>query len=96
MSNDDFLDRVRADAAPLRYEPDERTLARIRARIDARISRPTVAQLLAAWLRPVGVAMSAIALAAAIGIATIGGNEEVSFGEQTFEISMAGETYRVE
>ena len=95
MNEEEFLERLRRDATPLRYEPDERTFAQIRLRIRDRIRRPTVTQLLAAWLRPVGVAMSAVALAAAIAMVTIDTADDSSFGEQPVEISMAGETYRV-
>jgi hypothetical protein len=103
MSNqDDFLERLRGHTSELRYQVDDATLARIRARIHERIARPTVTELLAAWFRPLVATAAAIALAAAIGIATLqnsvqngGQNSDPGFGESPFEITMGGETYRV-
>lgn len=94
MTNqDDFLARLRGHTSELRYQVDDATLARIRARIHERIAKPTVAELLAAWFRPLVAAAAAIALAAAIGIAAVQ-NSEPGFGESPFEITMGGETYR--
>ena len=96
MTDDDkFLERLRGDARSLRHQPDEATLARIRARIHARISRPTVAELLAAWFRPLAATAVAVAIAAAVGVAALNQPDDFSFGETTIEITMAGETYRV-
>lgn len=92
--NDPFFERLRADARPLRYEPDEFALARIRANIRARLERPTVAQLLAAWFRPV---LATVALLASIAVFTLTSQEPAE--ESTFaelEIVMAGDTYRVD
>jgi len=95
MSEDHFFERLRADAAPLRREPDEWTLARIRARIRERLApRPTVAQLLAAWFRPLAATLTVIAIAAAIGANSIDTND-VSFGEQRTELMMGGESFSV-
>lgn len=96
MTDDEFFKRLRGDAAPLRYEPDPFTLARIRAGIRARIERPTVLQLLAAWFRPLAFTLSAIGLAAAIGVAAIDTNDNGNtLGDSGVEIVMAGETYSV-
>ncbi len=95
IENDDFFERLRRDAQSLQRRPDAVTLDRIRLRIEARIAAPreTVFELLAAWFRPVTVAMSAIALAAAIGIAAY----TISDGsyDDTVQIVMGGETYSV-
>jgi hypothetical protein len=96
MSEDKFLDRLRADAQLLRYEPkDEAMWTRLAARIRARIEQPTVAQLIAAWLRPLAASLVALALAAALGIATIGDDEVTSIDTDPVEISMAGESFSV-
>jgi len=107
MTDERFFERLRGDAAPLRYEPDAFALARIRARIRERIARPlahpTVAQLLAAWFRPLAATLSAIALAAVLVVATTDesdiGNGSASIGdsnvETNVEIVMAGDTYSV-
>lgn len=92
--HDDFFERLRNDAQSLRHRPDPATLARIRARIEARLMpRDSVMDVIAAWFRPIAAAMSAVALAAAIGIAAF------SIGETSYddavEIVMGGETYSV-
>ena len=97
MSEDRFFDRLRADAGSLRHEPDEQTLLRIRARIRERIeSPPSVMELLAAWFRPLATTFAAVAIAAAIGAATLSTNDEPpSLDDNPVEITMAGDTYRV-
>lgn len=99
MTDDPFFAKLRNDARPLRYEPDEATLARIRTRIQSHIeaAQPTVLQLLAAWFRPIVATAAAIALAAAIGINVINAvrSDAVSLSDNGIEISMGGETYRV-
>lgn len=96
MTDDPFFARLRQDARPLRHEPDEATLARIRVRIQAYINRdqPTVAAMLAAWFRPIVAAAAAIALAAAIGINVVR-TDSFSLSDTVLEISLAGETWRV-
>ena len=95
MNDDPFFERLRDDAAALRPKPDEFVLARIRARIHERIApRPTVAQLLAAWFRPLAATLTVIAIAAAIGLTTVDTNE-VPFGDQRAELEMGGDTYSV-
>jgi hypothetical protein len=70
MSDDRFIDRVRLEAHVLRHEPREEVLMRLRARVRSRVAAapPTVAQLLAAWFRPLGVALGGIALVASIAV----------------------------
>jgi hypothetical protein len=96
MTDDPFFTRLRTDARSLRHVPDAATLERISARIRAHLERdrPTVAQLLAAWFRPLVATAVAVTIAAAIGIATVKSND-VSFIDTALEISVAGETYRV-
>ncbi len=94
MNDEQFFERLRGDAAGLRHEPDPFALARIRARIQERIGRPTVAQLLAAWFRPLAATLAAIGVAAAIGM-TVVDTSDVTFGEQDVEIVMAGDSYSV-
>jgi hypothetical protein len=95
MTDDEkFFERLRGDAASLRYRVDDATLARIGARIQDRIApKPTLAELLASWFRPLAAGLAAIALAAAIGL-TLNTNES-TFGEQQVEIVMGGDTYLV-
>ncbi len=92
MTEDPFFERLRRDASALRHEPDPFTLARIRARIQERIARPTVMQLLAAWCRPLAVTLTAIAVAAVIGFTTLDTSDD-RLAEP--EIVMAGDSYSV-
>jgi hypothetical protein len=96
MTDDDkFFERLRAGARPLRHQPDEQTLARIRARIHEHIApRLTVVELLAAWFRPLAMTAIAIAIAAGIGVVTLDRND-VTFGDEAIEVSVEGETFRV-
>lgn len=73
MSEDRFLERLREDARALQYEPaDDATWTRLAARIGARVqSQPSVAQLLSAWLRPIGLSFAALAVVATVSIASI-------------------------
>lgn len=92
---DDFFERLRAGARPLRYEPDELALARIRARIRAHIEpQPTVLEMIAAWFRPV---LATVALVASIAVFTWNETREepAAFDVGAPEIVMGGETYRV-
>jgi hypothetical protein len=93
--DDKFFERLRADAAGLRYRPDDATLARIRARIHERITpRPGVLELLAAWFRPLAATVTAVVIAAVIGVTAIDRSDAVVYDEAV-EISMAGGTYSV-
>lgn len=93
MTDDKFFERLRNDAAALRHEPDARTLTRIRARIQEQIAQPTVAELLAAWFRPLAATLTAVALAAAISLAMID-TEDTSL-DPGVEIVVAGDSYHV-
>ena len=89
MTDDDkFFERLRGDAAPLRYQVDDVKLARIRARIHERLARPGVADVLAAWFRPLAAGLAALALAAAISMATVGADDVA--------MELAGDTYVVD
>lgn len=101
MSEDKFFERLRSDASVLRYEPDAVAIARVSARIRARvaaqptIAQPTIAQLLTAWFRPLAATLTAVALAAAIGITLVPEEEVETLGENPVEISLAGDRYHV-
>lgn len=72
MSEDRFLERLREEARGLRYEPDDFALARVNARVRGRLSAtPTVAGLLTAWFRPIAASLTAVALAATLGVTLI-------------------------
>jgi hypothetical protein len=96
MSDDKFFDRVRKDASGLRYEADAIVLTRMSARIRARVAAPpTVAQLLAAWFRPLAATFSAVALAAVIGLAFNSSDDRDTLGANPVVISMAGDDVSV-
>jgi hypothetical protein len=97
MSDDDkFFEKLRVQASPLRYEPDPASLERIRARIQERIAEPqTVAALLAAWFRPLAAALTAVAILAAIGLATIDTSDPTALTPDRVEIVVAGDSYVV-
>lgn len=96
MSEDRFFERLRNDARRLQYEPaDDFVLARLSSRIRARIQRPTVLQFLAGWIRPLAASLSALALAATIGLAFFDSTDVMSIGNDTVEVSMGGDVYSV-
>ena len=91
--HDDFLARLRNDARPLRHQPDAATLERIRLRVHERIApQPTLAELLAAWFRPLVATALAISLAAGIGVMTLRDDGDL---REPVVISVDGDTYRV-
>ncbi|MFL6246161.1 MAG: hypothetical protein ACJ74H_09070 [Thermoanaerobaculia bacterium] len=95
MTDDPFFQRLREDARTLRHQPDEVTLARIRARIHAHLDQPTVADLLAAWFRPLIATAAALALVAAIATTVVRSNASVSIADTAVDITVGGETWRV-
>lgn len=105
MSEDRFFDRLREDARPLRFEPDGFMTTRVAARIHERIQPPaTASQVLARWFRPLAASLSALALAATIGIVWIdrSGSPDMQqptveslSATNTIEISAGGDVYRV-
>lgn len=93
--NDDFLERLRADARPLRYQPTDAELARIRARILATIERPTVTDMLAAWFRPLLAGVAAVAAVGVFALTQLDTADEVAYAQEGVEVVMAGDSYRV-
>ncbi len=76
MNEDRFLDRLRGDAAALRHEIDDVASGRVRARIRVRLDeQPGVAQIIVGWLRPLTASLTALALAAGIGMAILDFNQ---------------------
>jgi len=70
MSEDRFLERLREDAAMLRYEPrDAFAWTRLAARVRERVNRPAdVSQLLARWFRPIAASFLLLAVAAGVTV----------------------------
>lgn len=81
---DEFPERLRRAARELRYSPDDPFVAdRIRSGVERRIaSRMTLAELLAAWFRPLAAAAAAFALVVAVAGSAI----ENSVTPEAFEM----------
>lgn len=63
MNEDELLERIRDDAGGLRVDGDASTHARIRVRVQERITREaSVIDVLGGWLRPALAAFSAAVL----------------------------------
>jgi len=101
MSEDKFFDRLREDAANLRYTPqDEFTWTRLAARIRNRLnSDTTVAQMLARWFRPIIASFAMLAIVAVLSIRWVETREPAynadSISSNSLEISVDGDTYSI-
>lgn len=104
MSEDRFFERLRDAARPLRFEPDDFMATRITARVRERVSsRTTVAGVLARWFRPLAASMTALALAATVGIVWIDraaaspnpAVEAIATNNSPVEIAVDGDVYSV-
>ncbi len=103
MNEHKFPERLREDARPLRYEPDDVVLTRLQARIRERVAVPHgVAQLLAAWFRPIATSVAALALAAAVGTTWFARNldtantiDAMAANNSQIEVAVGGDTFSV-
>jgi hypothetical protein len=99
MTDDPFFERLRHDARQLQLNLDEVTVVRLTARIRARLgaAQPTVAQLLAGWLRPLAAVVAAIALGATLSLSWMERAPDNTAVDQiaanTTEISVDGMTF---
>ena len=98
MTDDSFFERLRHDARQLQFTVDEVTVIRVTARVRARVrTQPTVAQLLAGWLRPFAAVVAAVALAATLSLSWIESAPDNTTVDQiaanTTEISVDGMTF---
>ena len=100
MNDDRFFERLRDDAARLRYEPDDIALTRLTARLRARIAaQPTVESFLARWFRPLAASLAVFALAATLGVQWYERTQqqsttlEAAMTVDPVEISVDGNTY---
>ena len=100
MTEDNFIERLRDDAAQLRYTPAEnapiwtRLPATIRGRMQ---SEATVSTLLARWFRPITASFAMLAIAAALSIGWVESREPAyntdTMATNSMEISVDGDTY---
>ena len=100
MTDDRFFERLRDDAASLRYDAGDVMLTRLAARVRERVAaQPTVAGFLARWFRPLAASLSVLALAAMLGVQWYERNQqqgttlEAAMSVDPVEISMDGNTY---
>ena len=98
MTDDTFFERLRHDARQLQFTVDDVTVVRLTARVRARVgAQPTVAQLLAGWLRPLAAVVAAAALAATLSLSWIESAPDNTTVDQiaanTTEISVDGMTF---
>ncbi|HXH38845.1 MAG TPA: hypothetical protein VNN08_09480 [Thermoanaerobaculia bacterium] len=106
MTDDDFLDRLREEARPLRFEPDDMMTTRIAARVRERIaadSQAGIALVLARCFRPVVASLATLALVAALGVQWLEQSREIPVttldaltSTQSVDISVGGDTFSVE
>src|SRR5258708_3330169 len=98
MIDDPFFERLRHDARQLQLNLDDVAVVRLTARIRARLwAQPTVAQLLAGWMRPLATVVVAIALAATLSLSRMQRPPDNTTVDQiaanTTEISVDGMTF---
>jgi hypothetical protein len=99
MTEDRFLEKLRADAARLRFEPkDAFVWTRLRAQIRERIRRPAdVPQILARWFRPIAASFLLLAAGAAVTVTWVERAQSTyaveSIASHPVEISVDGDTF---
>jgi len=100
MNDDRFFERLRDDARGLRYEADDFALTRLTARVRERVAaEPTVESFLARWFRPLAMSLTALALAATLGVQWYDRQQqqsttlEAAMSADPVEISVDGNTY---
>jgi len=100
MTEDNFMKRLRDDAAQLRYAPgdDAPVWTRLPATIRGRMqSDATVSTLLARWFRPMAASFAMLAILAALSIGWVESREPAyntdSMAANSMEINIDGDTY---
>ena len=99
MTSDKFYERLREDAARLRYEPKDAFLwTRLSARIRERIHRPAdVSQMLARWFRPIAASFLLLAVGAAVTVSWVERAQSTyaveSIASHPVEITVDGDTF---
>lgn len=95
MNDDRFFERVRNDAGQLRYEPDDDVMwSRLAARVRERVQlapRPTVAELLAGWLRPLAASVAALMVFTALAAGYVAQNSRDSSAAAIDSISASAD-----
>jgi hypothetical protein len=99
MTDEKFFERLRDDAAQLRYEPaDEFVWTRLTARIRERIRRPAdVSHMLARWFRPIAASFLLLAVGAAVTVSWVERAQSTyaveSIASHPVEITVDGDTF---
>ncbi|HSP33717.1 MAG TPA: hypothetical protein VLU46_05315 [Thermoanaerobaculia bacterium] len=95
MNEERFLERLRGDARQLRHEADDVMASRIAARVRGRISEATIAELIAAWFRPIAASLTALALAATIALTVVERNQAIAYNGDPVELTVGGDVFSV-
>jgi hypothetical protein len=99
MTEDRFFEKLREDAARLRYEPKDAFLwTRLPARIREKIQRPAdVSQMLARWFRPIAASFLLLAAGAAVTVSWVERAQSTyaveSIASHPVEITVDGDTF---
>jgi hypothetical protein len=100
MTEDKFLERLRGDAAQLRYTPQDAFVwTRLAAQIRAALAQndTTVAAMLARWLRPIAASFVMLALVASLSVTWVERRESSNANDlvasNSVEITVDGDTY---
>jgi hypothetical protein len=99
MTDEKFFERLRGDAARLRYEPkDAFVWTRLAARIREEIRRPVdVSQMLARWFRPIAASFLLLAAGAAVTVSWVERAQSTyaveSIASRPVEITVDGDTF---
>jgi hypothetical protein len=99
MTDEKFFERLRDDAARLRYEPkDAFAWTRLAARIREGIRRPVdLPQMLARWFRPIAASFLLLAAGAAVTVSWVERAQSAyaveSIASHPVEITVDGDTF---
>jgi len=100
MTEDRFFERLRDDAAQLRYQPqDDFVWTRLSARIRERVQHPpNVSQMLARWFRPIAASFVMLAIAAVATLGWVDRAHESTYAAEAMashpvEITVDGDTF---
>jgi hypothetical protein len=101
MTEDKFLERLRNDAAQLRFDPkDDFVWTRLRAKVREGIRRPAnLSQMLARWVRPIIASFAILVLGAALSVAWVERTHDSTYVAEAMtsnnpvEITVDGDTF---
>ena len=96
MNEDRFMERLRDDARKLRYDAGDAAVTRVAARVRERVAQPTIAELIAGWIRPLAASLTALVLAATIGLTVFERGQAISWSGDSVEVTLgSGDVFSV-